>query len=461
MSVPSWVRDAIVYLIFPDRFARSQAAAPGLEPWDAPPTRHGYKGGDLLGIVEHLDHLEDLSVNTLCLTPVFRATANHRYHTHDFFEIDPLLGGRAAFDTLLERCHARGIRLVLDGVFDHVGRGFHPFVDVVENGSDSPYASWFRIHDFPLRPYESNPGYDGWAGLGALPRLNTDEPAVREYLMTVAEHWARAGIDGWRWDTPAEIRTPGFWEELRSRVKAINPELYLVGEVWTDASEWLRGDRFDGTTNYWFGGHALAFVGGLDLSLCEDIDYPVKHPVDAVAFAEFAEGLIARYSDNHLAASLVLDASHDTPRILSLMQGRADRVILVKLLEYTFFGAPTLYYGEEVGLLGEGDPDCRAGFPWQGPWHTQIHDALRSLGALRRRSPALRHGEYRRLFAQGAGYAFSRKLEGERLGVFVNVGDEAVAMPIEGQATLEWGKADIRPGEVVLPARGGAVIRLD
>ena len=252
---PAWVADAVFYQIFPDRFARSgQVPAPGrLEAWDSPPTVHGFKGGDLYGIVEHLDHLVDLGITAIYLNPIFSSASNHRYHTFDYLTVDPLLGGDAALRALLDAAHARAIRVVLDGVFNHASRGFWPFHHVMEAGRDSPYRDWFYLHNEdldagrPLRAYAGETlanspnaewgqahgagleslttlGYRAWWDLPALPKLNTDNPVVREYVMGVAEHWTRFGIDGWRLDVPGEITTPGFWEELRERVRSINPD---------------------------------------------------------------------------------------------------------------------------------------------------------------------------------------------------------------------------------------------
>ena len=194
---PAWVADAIFYQIFPDRFARSERVPKPahLEPWEAPPTVDGYKGGDLLGIVERLDWLSGLGVNALYLNPIFQSASNHRYHTHDYFRVDPLLGGDAAFDELLAACHDRGIRVVLDGVFNHASRGFLQFNDILESGSASPYVDWFTIHEFPPNAYDSSrpPGYDAWWNLHALPKFRTENPAVREFLMSVGEYWMRRG----------------------------------------------------------------------------------------------------------------------------------------------------------------------------------------------------------------------------------------------------------------------------
>src|SRR6478672_2509132 len=206
VDTPAWVRDAVFYQIFPDRFASSgRVVQPGaLEPWDAPPTAHGFKGGDLWGIAERLPYLEDLGVTAIYLTPIFQSASNHRYHTYDYFHVDPLLGGDEALRGLLDEAHGRGMHVVLDGVFNHTGRGFWPFHHILESDAASPYRDWFHLDTDVLEgrrgltPYPpgdeqtgTSLGYQAWWGLPALPKLNTAHPAVREYLWSVAEHWLR------------------------------------------------------------------------------------------------------------------------------------------------------------------------------------------------------------------------------------------------------------------------------
>src|SRR5260221_2578353 len=198
IQTPNWVKHAVFYQIFPDRFAKSDKLSKpsNLQPWDSPPTVEGYKGGDLLGVVEHLDHIQALGATAIYFTPIFQSPSNHRYHTHDYYQVDPLLGGNAAFRTMLDEAHRRGLKVVLDGVFNHVSRGFFYFNDILENGQASPYLDWFTIHSFPLNAYDSSrpPGYSAWWGLRQLPRLNTDDPGVREYVMRIGEYWLRQGI---------------------------------------------------------------------------------------------------------------------------------------------------------------------------------------------------------------------------------------------------------------------------
>lgn len=467
---PSWVEDAIFYQIFPDRFARSGKVEQlgRLEAWDAPPTRDGVKGGDLLGVIEHLDHIAELGVNALYLNPIFTSAANHRYHTVDFYSVDPTLGGEAAFRLLLDACHARGMRVVIDGVFNHVGRGFFAFHDVLEKGPASRFLDWFEIEGFPLNAYgEGPPRYATWAGHASLPKLAVRNPEVRGYLVSVAEHWARFGIDGWRLDTPEEIRVPGFWEELSARVKAINPELYLVGEVWTDPSDWVGASgRFDAVLGYWFGGRTLAFAARehLDLEVCKSIDYPLKTPLDGVGYATFVETLLGKLPDATSHAALNLDSSHDTPRLLTLVGEDWDSFALCRTLLYSFVGAPCLYYGDEVGLTGGPDPGSRGAFPWDHPerWNQAALALHRSLGRLRREHVALRRGSYRPLAATTSSIAFARETPDEALTVVVNAGDSVEELelgPGASTALFVHGQVECMPGGVVrVGARSGGVL---
>lgn len=468
---PAWVSDAVFYQIFPDRFAKSsQVQKPGhLEDWDSPPTAHGYKGGDLIGIAEHLDYLADLGINAIYLNPIFWSASNHRYHTYDYYTVDPLLGGNEAFDSFLSACHERGVRVVIDGVFNHASRGFFPFQDVAENGSSSPWRDWFYVDGWPLRPYDESrsANYAAWWGLRALPKLNTENPEVREYLMGVAEHWIERGADGWRLDVPQEIATKGFWEEFRTRVKGVNPDAYIVGEIWDDASEWISdGTRFDGTMNYLFAGFTLAFAAGrrIEPQVASGQNYPLTPPLDGPAYRGRIDDLIATYPPEVAAANLTLLGSHDTSRILSVAGGDVASVLLATLLQFTFPGAPSIYYGDEIGLSGRGDPGGRVAFPWdEQKWNTSLRDAFKSLIALRATHSTLRHGAYTSLQADGSMYVFERADEQERIVVAVNAGDSAANVELEGPLgnyrTL-WGGGGVTTNgavRIALPPRSGAV----
>jgi cyclomaltodextrinase len=478
IHTPDWVKHAVFYQIFPDRFAKSQKVPKpnNLQPWDSPPTPEGYKGGDLIGVVEHLDHIQALGATAIYFTPIFQSASNHRYHTHDYYRVDPLLGGNDALHALLEEAHKRNIRVVLDGVFNHSSRGFFQFNDILENGPHSPYLDWFFIQDWPLSPYNGDKpaNYVGWVGNRALPKFNTDNPQVREFIMQVGEFWIREGIDGWRLDVPFEISTPGFWQEFRQRVKAINPEAYIVGEVWLDAREWLQGDQFDGVMNYLFTEAAIAFTGGARVrpETLEDRSYHPDHALDGRGYADRIDWLLALYPWDITQTQLNLLDSHDTARLLNIAGGDKRSVYLATLLLMTYPGAPSIYYGDEIGLPGELDPDCRRAIQWdqQEAWDHETFAYHKAMVAMRKAHSALRTGEYIRVYADDAVYVFARKDASETLLVAVNVAEEPrqVSVPVgelfaDGAALdAVWGEhgAQVSGGSVSLdiPARDGLVL---
>lgn len=426
VSTPDWVKQAVFYQIFPDRFARTRRDRPSLpvamqvplEPWDAAPQVYSYKGGDLWGIAENLDYLVDLGVTALYFTPIFQSASNHRYHTHDYYQVDPLLGGNDALDDLLAAARDRQLKIVLDGVFNHASRGFFFFNDLLENGSNSPWIDWFQVEQWPLSAYDDGKpaNYKGWWNLRALPVFNHHHPPAREYIMQVGEYWMRKGIDGWRLDVPGEIQVEGFWQEFRDRIKAINPEAYIVGEIWDDASPWLQGDQFDGVMNYLFTGPTLAFTAGdrVQMPLVEGPGYYPYPAIDAATYGHKMTELLARYPWEIQLTQLNLLSSHDIARALSVVGEDRSSYALALLLLLTFPGAPSLYYGDEVGLVGGLDPDCRRGFPPESQWDRALLDLHRELIALRRRHPALCLGQYQVLAAEGLGYAFARCWDGSQ-----------------------------------------------
>lgn len=484
IQTPDWVKHAVFYQIFPDRFARSQQPHRRLLPdarwedWQSMPTLQGYKGGDLWGVIEKLDYLQDLGVTAIYFTPIFQSASNHRYHTHDYYQVDPMLGGNAAFQELLEEAHRRNLKVVLDGVFNHSSRGFFFFHDVLENGPHSPWVNWFRIHDWPVSPYngEYPANYEGWADNRALPVFNHDNPEVREYIMEIAEHWIKLGIDGWRLDVPFEIKTEGFWQEFRDRVKAINPEAYIVGEVWHNAQQWLDGTQFDGVMNYLFAGPTIAFAAGdrVVLEQVQNRDYQPYPPLFAKEYAEKIEAVLQLYPWEIQLTQLNLLASHDTARLMTIAGGDRASVELSTFLLLTFPGAPSIYYGDEVGLPGALDPDSRRGFPVEADWDQEIYRYHRDLIALRHAYPALQTGEYRVLYAEGTTYVFGRILEGQEIIVALNVGTVAtktnlnwshlnlVSKPnklLFGNAEFAWtGDAEVRQLELNLPGRSGCIL---
>ena len=430
IKTPDWVKNSVFYQIFPDRFAKSPATIKGqwqassYEGWDATPTLQGYKGGNLWGIIDKLDYLQDLGIDAIYFTPIFQSASNHRYHTHDYYQVDPILGGNVAFDALIQAAHQKNIKVVLDGVFNHASRGFFFFNDILENGPHSPWLDWFKITGWPLSAYDGDKpaNYESWVGNRALPEFNHDNPQVKEYIMQIGEYWLHKGIDGWRLDVPYEVDTPGFWQEFRDRVKAVNPEAYIVGEIWGDASPWLDGTQFDGVMNYRFAEAAIAFTAG-DRYIPEYSEHELK-PYPPISAAEYAVKIDALLKMHHWEIQLTqlnLLNSHDTARLLTAVGEDKASVQLATVLMMTFPGAPSIYYGDEVGLPGGRDPDSRRGFPQPQDWDTAILKDYKQLIALRHQYPALRTGKYKTLYAAKHIYIFARILDNSAIIVAVNV----------------------------------------
>lgn len=495
MTIPDWVQDAIFYQIFPDRFARS-ARNPNdnltFEPWDAPPTVHGFKGGDLYGVAERLDYLKDLGITALFLNPIFSSAANHRYHAYDYYSVDPILGGNQAFKALVEKAHKKNIRIILDGVFNHASRGFWQFHHVLECGEDSPYKDWFLFdpdrlsrkkhwgaypspHEARLLQHEDSItaiGYRGWWNLPALPKFNTKSPAVREFIFEVAEHWVKFGIDGWRLDVPTEIDDDSFWQEFRLRVRKVNSEAYIVGEVWHEAQRWLQGDQFDAIMNYDIAKPCLAFFPGkhLDLKILhQQTNYHgIHYPIDAHEFANRIDHNLQLYKREITNAQLNSLDTHDTPRFLSCAGGDKNALKLAWLFLFAYPGAPNIYYGDEIGIDGKHDPDNRKSFPWEeSKWDKDLLNYAKQLIRLRKKHPALRRGDFKRLWSANGVYAFSRSLDGHTYIIALNASES----PQQAEVQYEGKHPRVIFGEAsnislsdqrlrfTIPARSGVMLK--
>ncbi|QCH16324.1 glycoside hydrolase family 13 protein [Synechococcus sp. CB0101] len=398
---PAWVAEAVVAQIFPDRFRRSGRVAAqqglALQPWGDPPTPTGFQGGDLYGVIEGLDHLQALGITCLYLTPIFSSAANHRYHAYDYFQVDPLLGGDQAFDALVAELKRRGMRLILDGVFNHCGRGFWAFHHLLENGPASPYVDWFITEHWPLKPYPEpgEPcGYHSWWCDPALPKFNHANQQVREHLLAVGRHWIERGIDGWRLDVPDEVE-PSFWVEFRRVVREANPEAWIVGEIWGDARAWLGGEHFDGVMNYRVAWSCLGWVADGRLQQGHAREAIPYGCLSGERWKEVLLETLSWYRPEVNQAQLNLLDSHDVPRALHMLQGDVDALKLALVLLFVLPGVPCVYYGTEAGLSGGAEPECREAFPWGDPqaWPQDLRAFIASLAALRREQPALRSAE--------------------------------------------------------------------
>lgn len=419
--VPDWVQDAVVYNIFPDSFATARRYISG-ESSTADyrgQTVKGKLGGTLRGVTENVDYLKNLGINCVYVNPIFAAGEYHKYDLLDYFHVDPVFGGDEAFREMVETLHANGIRVIMDGVFNHCGWHFFAFEDVIRNQERSEYRDWFYSLKFPVeRPEspETYPSYACFAYERMMPKLNTANPAVRDYFCRVGRYWVEAfGIDGWRLDVASEV-DDGFWRAFRKAVKEINPEALLIGEVWESAGHWLQGDMFDSTMNYDFRKHCNLFFA--------------EGTMDAAEFAGRITNMRMRYRVQMVPAQLNLLDSHDVSRFLSLCGGNTARYRLAILFMMTFVGMPTVFYGDELGIQGIREEEYRHPMPWK-TGDEELLEFFRKAIALRRELPPLRRGGFRVVSAeQGSGLlVYTRELEGQRVTVCMNRGKTPGTLP--------------------------------
>ena len=461
-DTPKWVADAVVYQIFPDRFRQSgrAAAQSGLvmRPWGADPMEQGFQGGDLYGVIDGLDHLEEMGINCLYLNPIFCSAANHRYHTYDYLNVDPLLGGNDALAALIEAVHGRGMRLLLDGVFNHCGRGFWAFHHLLENGETSPYRDWFDVQQWPLHPYpqaDQRCGYSCWWNDPALPKFNHANPGVQDYLLKVGLHWLEQGIDGWRLDVPDEVPA-AFWQDFRRMVKAVNDEAWIVGEIWGDARPWLDGDQFDGVMNYRLGWSSLCWLAGNQLHRSYRNPFYPLDPLETPEMVAVWETTAAWYRPEVNCSQLNLLDSHDVPRALHTLRGDLDALKLALCLLFMHPGAPCLYYGTEVAMQGGVEPGCREAFPWLVPWPADLRGLIRRLVDVRRNHPSIRQGRLRwESIAEDGLHGVASLRGGTPLGhqgvlnVWVNRSRESW-LPLSG----DFASPELLIGSLEIPGRG-------
>ena len=451
--IPDWISNAIFYQIFPERFANGDKSNDPADvcTWGGAPEYHNFFGGDLKGVLDNLDYLAELGINAIYFNPIFLAPSNHKYDMADPMKIDPHFGDSALFARLLHACHARGIKVVLDMVYHDTGRQHWAFQDVIANGEKSQYRSWYNVYSFPVGP-EDKPNYECWWGFGALPSLMTTVPDVRKYLFDVTKYWTRMGIDGWRLDCPNEVEDD-FWLHFRDTVRAINPECYILGEIWGDGSNWLRGDMFDAVMNYRF------------REAC--IDFFALDKINARDFLDKYFYMLSTYLPNVNGASFNLLGSHDTPRFLTICGEDKRKLKLAWLFQMTTVGAPSIYYGDEIGMTGGKDPDCRRCFMWDTL--AQDRDLLRymrNLIAARKKNPVLAKGNiYDYEIPDDKSLVLHKEYNRQNAVIIINNGGEKIEYRLrtpsrtyydvlENRAVMV--ESDIIP--ISVPAKSGKII---
>lgn len=417
-AAPAWTRDAVVYNIFPDSFAAGKRLAPN----GAPPCR----GGTVRGVTENLDYIASLGFNCIYLNPIFAARSYHRYDTLDYYRIDPHMGAEDDLRDLVRRAHALGIRVILDGVFNHVSSD-HPFFrDVLEKGRASRYYSCFyALPETPRLPAAGDlPGYTCFSYVADMPKTNTADPFLRQYFCDVGAYWVRKfDVDGWRLDVANEL-DDGFLRAFRASVKAAKSDALIVGEVWENAAHYLGGDMLDSAMNYDFRRYCRRFFA--------------EQTVDAETFDTNVSTLLLRYNENALFAQLNLLDSHDVSRFLSLCGGKTERMELAVLLQMTFPGMPCVFYGDEKGLCGESEPEYRRPMAWDAS--SPLEEVYRRMIALRKTHPALRYGSFHTELACGGVYRYSRVWNGTKITVAMNLGAEPVKAEKRGTLLLKKGE---------------------
>lgn len=378
-KVPSWVANTIWYQIFPERFANGNPtiSPPNSLPWDTniAPENDSFFGGDLQGIIDKLDYLQNLGITGLYLCPIFEAPSNHKYDTLDYMEIDKHFGDKEVFRTLVNEAHKRDMKIMLDAVFNHIGNHSSQWKDVVVNGEQSRYKDWFHIQEFPVT--SDNLGnnrklnYHAFAFQGHMPKLNTANSEVKEYLLNIATYWIKEfDIDAWRLDVANEI-DHSFWKEFQQRTLAIKPDLYILGEIWHTAQPWLNGDEFHGVMNYPLSESIKKCFLTKELSI-DNLIYDVQSQ-------------LMYYKRQVTEAMFNLLDSHDTERILTT--AKENCVATQSALTFMFLqlGTPCIYYGTEAGLTGGHDPDCRRVMPWNSGFeNTKMFTSIQELIALRK-----------------------------------------------------------------------------
>ena len=452
--IPDWVYGGVMYQVFPDRFANGDSS---LNPkntveWGSIPTRLDFQGGDLYGVIQKLDHIQSLGVNIIYLNPIFLSSSTHKYDAWDHFKVDPTLGGDDALRELIEECHKRGMKIILDCSLNHVHPRHFAFQDLVKNGEKSEYKDWFTVFDYPVRfihrphlyantykvgwdgnqeeykqyldktfeetmvPVEIReddgpivePSFKAWWGVPDMPKVNFDSDGARQWALDVTKHWIENfDIDGWRMDVAKELDF-SFWKDFRDIAYSTKRDVLLISEIFGDTSQWLQGDRFDGTMNYSFRETMT--------------DYFATKRINNKEFADSLANLYSMYSFEALSSCQNLLSSHDVKRFLNRCGNNEDGILGAIFLQATFPGIAGVYYGDEVGLGGADDPFNREPFPWHNEesWNKTILEFTKTMMQIKNVNPIFKYGRFELLDYMEDVVIFRRILQDESLICIVN-----------------------------------------
>ena len=453
-TIPDWVYGGVMYQVFPERFANGDSS---INPknsveWGSTPTRLDFQGGDLYGVIQNLDHIESLGVNIVYLNPIFLSTSTHKYDSWDHFKVEPSLGGDDALRELIKECHNRDIKIILDCSLNHVHPRHFGFQDLVKNGEKSKYKEWFTVFDYPVRfihrphlysntykvgwdgneeeykryldktfeetmvPVEIRdddgpivePSFKAWWGVPDMPKVNFENKDARKWALDVTKYWIENfDIDGWRMDVAKELDF-SFWKDFRDIAYGTKEDVLLISEIFGDTSQWLQGDRFDGTMNYSFRETMT--------------DYFATKRINNKEFADSLANLYSMYSFEALSSCQNLLSSHDVKRFLNRSGNNEDGILGAIFLQTTFPGIAGIYYGDEVGLGGADDPFNREPFPWhdQACWNMTILEFTRTMMHIKNSNPIFKYGRFELLDDTEDVVIFRRILQDESLICIVN-----------------------------------------
>jgi len=453
-TIPDWVYGGVMYQVFPERFANGDSS---INPknsveWGSTPTRLDFQGGDLYGVIQNLDHIESLGVNILYLNPIFLSTSTHKYDSWDHFKVEPSLGGDDALRALIKECHNREMKIILDCSLNHVHPRHFGFQDLVKNGEKSKYKDWFTVFDYPVRfihrphlysntykvgwdgneeeykryldktfeetmvPVEIRdddgpivePSFKAWWGVPDMPKVNFENKDARKWALDVTKHWIENfDIDGWRMDVAKELDF-SFWKDFRDVAYGTKEDVLLISEIFGDTSQWLQGDRFDGTMNYSFRETMT--------------DYFATKRINNKEFADSLANLYSMYSFEALSSCQNLLSSHDVKRFLNRSGNNEDGILGAIFLQTTFPGIAGIYYGDEIGLGGADDPFNREPFPWhdQPSWNMTILEFTKTMMKIKNSNTIFKYGRFELLDDTKDVVIFRRILQDESLLCIVN-----------------------------------------